>query len=97
MLFVLDIPAGVATATVIEAVGSGVRFASFLVPGSLGILEGANTGLFVALGLRASAGLAFSLVRRARQMVWIGLGLLVLVGASLQAKTADGAQRRAVQ
>jgi len=97
MLFVLDIPAGVATATVIEAVGSGVRFASFLVPGSLGVLEGANTGLFVALGLRASAGLAFSLVRRARQMVWIGLGLLVLVGASLQAKTADAAPRRAVQ
>jgi len=96
MLFVLDIPAGVATATVIEAVGSGVRFATFLVPGSLGVLEGANTGLFVALGLGASAGLAFSLVRRARQAVWIGLGLLVLAGASLQAKTVDAAPRRAV-
>lgn len=81
----------------IEAVGSGVRFATFLVPGSLGVLEGANTGLFVALGLGASAGLAFSLVRRARQAVWIGLGLLVLVGASLHAKTADAAPRRAVQ
>jgi len=97
MLFVLDIPAGVATATVIEAVGSGVRFATFLVPGSLGVLEGANTGLFVALGLGASAGLAFSLVRRARQVVWIGIGLLVLVAASLQAKTAAAAPRRAVQ
>ncbi len=96
LLFVLDIPAGVATATVIEAVGSGVRFATFLVPGSLGVLEGANTGLFVALGLGASAGLAFSLVRRARQAVWIGLGLLVLAGASLQAKTAEAAPRRAV-
>jgi len=97
MLFVLDIPAGVATATVIEAVGSGVRFATFLVPGSLGVLEGANTGLFVALGLGASAGLAFSLVRRARQLVWIGIGLLVLMAASLQAKTAAAAPRRAVQ
>ena len=97
MLFVLDIPAGVATAIVIEAVGSGVRFATFLVPGSLGVLEGTNTGLFVALGLGASAGLAFSLVRRARQVVWIGIGLLVLVGASLQAKTVDAAPRRAVQ
>ncbi len=97
MLFVLDIPAGVATATVIEAVGSGVRFATFLVPGSLGVLEGANTGLFVALGLGASAGLVFSLVRRARQLVWIGIGLLVLMAASLQAKTAAAAPRRAVQ
>jgi uncharacterized protein (TIRG00374 family) len=97
MLFVLDIPAGVATATVIEAVGAGVRFATFLVPGNLGVLEGANTGLFVALGLGASAGLAFSLVRRARQVVWIGIGLLVLAAASLQAKTAEAAPPRAVQ
>jgi glycosyltransferase 2 family protein len=79
----------VATATVIEAVGSGVRFATFLVPGSLGVLEGANTGLFVALGLSASAGLAFSLVRRARQAVWIAIGLLLLVAASLQARTTE--------
>jgi hypothetical protein len=96
MLFVLDIPAGVATATVIEAVGAGVRFATFLVPGNLGVLEGANTGLFVALGLGASAGLAFSLVRRARQVVWIGIGLLLLAAASLQAKTAEAAPPRAV-
>ena len=95
MLFVLDIHAGVATSMVIEAVGSGVRFATFLIPGSVGVLEGANTGLFVALGLSASAGLAFSLVRRARQVVWIGLGLLVLVTASLQAKVAEVAPRSA--
>jgi uncharacterized membrane protein YbhN (UPF0104 family) len=86
----------VATATVIEAVGSGVRFATFLVPGSLGMLEGANAGLFVALGLGAGTGLAFSLLRRARQVVWIGIGLLVLVAASLQAKTEDAGPRRAV-
>jgi uncharacterized protein (TIRG00374 family) len=95
MLFVLDIPAGVTTATVIEAVGSGVRFATFLLPGSLGVLEGANTGLFVALGLGASAGLAFSLVRRARQAVWVGIGLLVLVVARLQAASADAVPARA--
>jgi uncharacterized protein (TIRG00374 family) len=94
MLYVLSVPVGVGTAAVIEALGSGVRFATFLVPGSLGVLEGANTGVFGALGLGASAGLAFSLVRRARQGVWIGLGLAVLVAARLQATSATSAERR---
>ena len=95
MLYVLDIPVSMATATVIEAIGSGVRFASFLVPGSLGVLEGANTGVFAALGLGASAGLAFSLARRARQGVWIGIGLIVLVSARLLATSAAPAERPA--
>src|SRR5215510_1776541 len=94
ILYVLEIPVGVVTAIVIEALGSGVRFASFLVPGSLGVLEGANTGVFNALGLGASAGLAFSLVRRARQGVWIGIGLIVLVVARMHASGAPEAQRR---
>ena len=95
ILWVLDMPVGVGTAAVIEALGSGVRFATFLVPGSVGVLEGANAGVFAALGLGASAGLAFSLVRRARQVVWIGLGLLALVAARVQAMSANPAPRRA--
>jgi glycosyltransferase 2 family protein len=97
MLFVLDIPAGVGTAGVIETLGSGVRFAAFLVPGGLGVLEGANTGIFAVLGLGAGAGLAFSLVRRARQIVWIVVGLLVLVAARVQATSAGAVPRRAAR
>jgi uncharacterized protein (TIRG00374 family) len=97
ILSVLEIPAGMATATVIETLGSGVRFVSFLVPGSLGVLEGAYTGVFATLGLGASAGLAFSLVRRARQVVWIGVGLLVLVAARAQATSAGAVPRRAAR
>jgi glycosyltransferase 2 family protein len=95
ILWVLDMPVRVETAAVIEALGSGVRFATFLVPGSVGVLEGANAGVFATLGLGASAGLAFSLVRRARQVVWIGVGLLVLVAARAQAMSSDPAPRRA--
>jgi len=51
--------------------------------------------VFGALGLGASAGLAFSLVRRARQGVWIGIGLVVLVAARLLATSATSAERRA--
>ena len=94
MLYVLEIRVPIATAAVIEALGSGVRFATFLVPGNLGVLEGAYTGVFVALGFGSSAGLAFSLVRRARQGVWIGIGLAVLVAARLLAASVATTERR---
>jgi hypothetical protein len=79
MLVVLRVPVPLPTAIVIEAFGSGVRFATFLVPASIGATEGANTAAFAALGFTAGTGLAFSLVRRGRQAVWIAIGLLTLV------------------
>lgn len=79
MLWALGIDASFLIATVIEALGSGVRFATFLVPASLGAFEGANAAAFGALGFGAGAGLAFSFVRRARQAVWIVVGIIVLV------------------
>lgn len=75
MLWALDIDASLVMATVIEALGSGVRFATFLVPANLGAFEGANAAAFQALGLGAGAGLAFSFVRRARQAVWVLVGV----------------------
>jgi len=89
ILFFLGIPVDLVTATVIEALGAGVRFATFLVPASLGAFESANAAAFEAMGLGAGAGLAFSFVRRARQLVWIGIGLLVLVSMGWLAKRAE--------
>jgi len=80
MLWLLGVTSSVVTAMVIEALGSGVRFASFMVPAGLGAFEGANAAAFGALGFGAAAGLAFSVVRRARQVAWIVVGLLVLLG-----------------
>jgi glycosyltransferase 2 family protein len=79
ILWALGVSAPLATATIIEALGSGVRFATFLVPASLGPFEAANAAAFAALGFGAGAGLAFSFVRRARQAVWIVVGLIVLI------------------
>jgi uncharacterized membrane protein YbhN (UPF0104 family) len=84
MLRALNIDASVATATAIEALGSGVRFATFLVPASLGAFEGANAAAFGALGFGASAGLAFSFVRRARQAAWVVVGILLAVPSVLR-------------
>ena len=83
MLWLLGVTSSVVTAMVIEALGSGVRFASFMVPAGLGAFEGANAAAFGALGFGAAAGLAFSVVRRARQVAWIVVGLLVLLGMRL--------------
>jgi uncharacterized protein (TIRG00374 family) len=90
-LQVLDIPASLTTALVIETLGSAVRFATFFLPGSLGALEGANTAAFAALGFGGPAGLAFSLLRRLRQVVWIVLGVLVLLLARARMRLAPGA------
>jgi uncharacterized protein (TIRG00374 family) len=88
ILFFLGVPASLVTAIVIEALGAGVRFATFLVPASLGAFESANAAAFEAMGLGAGAGLAFSFVRRARQLAWIAVGLLVLAAMSWRAKRA---------
>jgi len=89
VLWALGIDASPLTAMVIEALGSAVRFATFFVPASLGTLEGAYTGAFVALGFSAGAGLAFSFARRARQAVWIVVGLIALVAMRWRATRAQ--------
>jgi glycosyltransferase 2 family protein len=88
MFGALGIDASVLTATAVEALGSGVRFATFLVPASLGAFEGANAAAFGALGFGASAGLAFSFVRRARQAVWVVIGVLLALPSLRRARGA---------
>jgi hypothetical protein len=89
----LRVPASVWTATVVEALGSGVRFATFFVPAGLGTIESANAAAFAALGWAASDGLAFSLVRRGRQVVWVGLGLAILwIMGAMRAKGMERAE-----
>ena len=88
MLVALGVDASMVTATAIEALGSGVRFATFLVPANLGAFEGANAAAFGALGFGASAGLAFSLVRRARQTAWVVIGVLLALPSLLAGRAA---------
>jgi uncharacterized protein (TIRG00374 family) len=91
IMWAVGVPTSALTATVVESIGSGIRFATFLVPASLGALESGNAAAFAALGLGASAGLVFSLVRRARQAIWIGVGICLLLGREVR----TGQRRRA--
>jgi len=73
----LGVEVSFATATVIEAFGTAIKVATFLIPASLGALEGGFLATFLALGLSAPAAISFSLVRRVREVVWIAIGLVV--------------------
>lgn len=72
----LGVGVSLTTATVIEAFGTAVRFATFWIPASLGAAEGGNVVIFAGLGLAPGAAVSFSLVRRLREATWAGIGLL---------------------
>jgi putative membrane protein len=91
ILHLLDIPVSLTTATLIEAFGAAIKFATFLIPASLGALEGGYAATFVALGLAASTGVSFSLVRRIREAAWVAIGLLVF--ALMRPRTARAPAR----
>ncbi len=78
MLALLGSPVALTTALVIEAGAAGVRAVGFLVPGSLGVLEGGIVGLFSLLRMDPATGLAFGVVRRIREAVWILAGYVCL-------------------
>jgi len=73
----LGVPVSLTTATIIEAFGTAVRFATFLVPASVGAQEGGYVVTFVALGLPPSTAVAFGLTRRVREILWIIVGLAI--------------------
>ena len=78
VLRLLGTPAPLGVALIVEAFASGVKFASFMVPASLGALEGGYVVFFEAFGMGAAAGLSYVLVRRLREITWAIVGFLAL-------------------
>jgi len=64
------------------------KAAGLFLPGSLGVQEGGNVLLFLAFGLSEALAMTFSLVRRARELLWIGFGLLALSYLGWPARSA---------
>ncbi|MBI3615742.1 MAG: flippase-like domain-containing protein [Candidatus Omnitrophica bacterium] len=71
----LHIPVSWATAWSLEALWILLKTGAFLIPGSLGASEGFLLLVCAGLGISAVSGLALGLVRRAREVLWVGLGL----------------------
>ena len=68
------------------------KAAGMLIPGSLGAQEGGATLLFRVYGLGMAPAMAYALARRARELLWVGVGfaLLALLGVSPR-RVAEGA------
>lgn len=92
--YFLALPITLLGAFTIGAYGTAVKFFSFMVPASLGALEGGNVALFAAFGLPAASGLTYTLVRRLREIAWIAAGLLAM--SALSSQPAPASERRAV-
>lgn len=84
VLAFLHVSPSTVVALVIDAFGTAVKFASFMIPASLGALEGGYIAVFGGLGLGGALGLSYTLIRRLREIVWATLGLVWL--ASLRAR-----------
>jgi uncharacterized protein (TIRG00374 family) len=86
VLAFLGIEASAMAALAIDAFGAAVKFASFMIPASLGALEGGYGAFFDAFGFAGALGLSYSLIRRLREGVWAAVGYVWL--ASLRGRPA---------
>ncbi len=66
------------TALVLTALAPMVNALFTFVPGALGIMEGAYSGVLYLLGLDPALGITIQIARRIRATFWIALGLLFL-------------------
>ena len=71
-------------ALTIESIIQLLKSCSFFIPASLGVIEGGGIIVFTAIGLSAETGLAYTIFRRLRELIWagMGLGVLMLYGGS---------------
>lgn len=79
LLRALGQPVSLTTAFALESVGSMFRLLFFLVPSGIGGQDASFLALFRLFDLPRAAGGAFVLIKRAKELVWIGVGLILIV------------------
>ncbi len=57
-----------------------VNMVFIFVPGALGVMELAYTGIFSLLGLNPAVGTSLQVLRRARMLLWVALGFVFMAG-----------------
>jgi hypothetical protein len=70
---------GWATAVAIESMAMVLNTMLLFIPARIGSAEGIRAGVYVLVGLTAAQGVAYGLVRRARELLWIMPGLVILL------------------
>jgi glycosyltransferase 2 family protein len=97
----LLVPVTPLTALALEVLSITVDGILFMIPAKIGTQEGGKVAVFAALGLPASLGFAFGVVRHVRELAWAALGL-VLCGSAIRrsfvaSRSATGSERRVGQ
>jgi len=71
-------PADLLTSVSIGALSVFIKGGTFFIPGSLGAQDAGNLLLLQSFGYNDVIGITFALLRRFRELVWIGIGLICL-------------------
>ncbi|MBD0305878.1 MAG: flippase-like domain-containing protein [Nitrospiraceae bacterium] len=78
ILLYLAPPTDLLTSMTIAAFAVLIKGGTFFVPGSIGAQEGGYLLLLMAYGYSDLAGIAFAILRRLRELVWIAIGLVCM-------------------
>lgn len=80
ILHLIGVDAGIVPPLTIEVCAGLLRSAAFAIPGSVGVQDAGYVALLAAFGVpdAASAGAAFVLLKRAKELVWIVTGYAIL-------------------
>ncbi|HEX7767282.1 MAG TPA: lysylphosphatidylglycerol synthase transmembrane domain-containing protein [Nitrospira sp.] len=90
IIYYLGGPADLWSAISIGALSVFIKGGTFFIPGSLGAQDGGNLLLLQAFGYSDVTGITFALLRRFRELVWIGIGLLCLTVVGKATAPPDG-------
>ena len=99
IIWYLGGPAMALSAISIGALSVFIKSSTFFIPGSLGAQDGGNLLLLNAFGYSDVTGITFALLRRFRELVWIGIGLLCLAmtGENVTGRNKSKTSRGAVE
>ncbi len=78
ILYLLGIPVDFISTYIIESLSTVARGVTAFIPGSIGGQEGGVMAIFKCLGLSTSIALTFGILRRVRELIWVGAGLFIL-------------------
>ena len=74
---ILDMPIGLAEAWLFEALIQVLRIVTFFIPSSIGAQEGGIVLIFSQFGYPHALALTFAVIRRLREILWVGFGLVL--------------------
>ena len=77
MFHMVGVPLSLLQAVMLESLLQLVRTASFFIPANLGTQEGGLAFFAQLLGFHPALGVAVSLLKRLRQLLWTGIGFTI--------------------